>query len=111
MMASTLYKNRKLTDLHNIGKKIADRLCEVGIYSEKELRQVGAVGAYKRIKEKYPDEILPVCYYLYSFEGALQNQHWDAIGEARKCALRAEISVKPESSGITHTRSNGINTA
>ena len=85
-------KNRDLTELKNIGKKIATRLNEVGIISENELRKVGAVEAHKRIKEKYPDETLPVCYYLYSFEGALKNKHWDAIGEKRKRDLKKQIT-------------------
>ena len=62
-------RNNSLTDLKNIGKKITRRLN----------------------KEKYPDETLPVCYYLYSFEGALNNKHWDEIGEQRKQQLKAQI--------------------
>ena len=80
-------QNRKLTELKNIGKKIAGRLNEVGIFSENELRKVGPVGAHNMIKEKYPAETLPVCYYLYSFEGALSDKHWDDIGEKRKRVL------------------------
>lgn len=67
-------RNRDLTDLKNIGKKIAGRLNEVGIFSEDDLRRVGAVSAYSMIKEKHPNETLPVCYYLYSFEGALTDK-------------------------------------
>jgi DNA transformation protein len=84
-------RNNSLTDLKNIGKKIARRLNEVGIFSEDDLRRVGAIGAHRMIKEKYPDETLPVCYYLYSFEGALNNKHWDEIGEQRKQQLKAQI--------------------
>jgi DNA transformation protein len=87
-------RNRSLTDLKNIGRKIAGRLNEVGIFSENDLRRVGAVGAHRMIKERYPDVTLPVCYYLYSFEGALTDQHWDDIGEQKKGELRAEIGQK-----------------
>lgn len=86
-----MLKNRKLIDLKNIGKKIAARLNEVGIFSEDELRVAGAVNAHRMIKEKYPDESLPVCYYLYSFEGALRDQHWNDIGENIKQALKEKI--------------------
>lgn len=85
-------QNRKLIDLKNIGKKIAGRLNEVGIFSEDELRLVGAAKAHKMIKEKFPDETLPVCYYLYSFEGALCNKHWDDISEQTKRGLQEKIS-------------------
>ena len=84
-------RNRSLTDLRNIGKKIAGRLNEVGIFSEDDLRRVGAVGAHRKLKERYPDETLSICYYLYSFEGALTDEHWDEIGEHRKQLLKAEI--------------------
>ncbi len=84
-------RNRNLTDLRNIGKKIAGRLNEVGIFSESDLRRVGAVDAHSMIKEKYPNETLPVCYYLYSFEGALTEKHWNEISEKRKQQLRAQI--------------------
>ena len=84
-------RNRRLTDLKNIGKKIASRLNEIGVFSEDELRHVGAVGAHQMIKEKYTEETLPVCYYLYSFEGALIDKHWNEIGEQKKKQLKSQI--------------------
>ncbi|ERN41906.1 TfoX C-terminal domain protein [Rubidibacter lacunae KORDI 51-2] len=84
-------RNRNLTDLKNIGKKIACRLNEIGIFSEDDLRRASPVGAHRMLKERYPDEILPVCYYLYSFEGALTDEHWDKIGEKKKQKLKAQI--------------------
>jgi DNA transformation protein len=85
-------RNRKLTDLKNIGKKIASRLNEVGILSEVDLRRVGSVDAHHMISARYPDEKLPVCYYLYSFEGALTDKHWNEIGERRKQQLKSQIT-------------------
>ncbi|MBL1259283.1 MAG: TfoX/Sxy family protein [Thiotrichaceae bacterium] len=85
------YKNRRLMELKNIGTKIAGRLNKVGLLSEDDLRMVGAVAAHQMIRLKYPGEILPVCYYLYSFEGALCDKHWNDIGEQRKQSLLAEI--------------------
>lgn len=82
---------RKLTALKNIGKKIAARLNDFGIFSEDKLRAVGAIEAHKMIKEKYPNDTLPVCYYLYSFEGAITDQKWDDIGEERKQELKDQI--------------------
>ena len=84
--------NRKLIDLKNIGSKIAGRLNEVGIFSEDELHYFGPVEAHKRLKEKYSNECLPVCYYLYSFEGALHDLHWNDIGEKRKQELKRMIN-------------------
>lgn len=84
--------SRKLTELKNIGKKIAARLYEVGIYSEKDLRALGPVKAHRMIRDSHPDETLPLCYYLYSFEGALCDMHWDAIDEERKRELKQAVS-------------------
>lgn len=84
-------QNRELTQLMNVGEKLAVRLNEIGVFNEDELRAVGSVGAHKKIKVNYPDETLPVCYYLYSFEGALCDKHWNEIGEARKRELKAQI--------------------
>ena len=84
--------NRSLTELKNIGIKIAGRLNEVGIFSEDELRFYGAVEAHKMIKKRYPNETLPVCYYLYSFEGALCDKHWNDIEKQRKQALIKAIT-------------------
>jgi len=46
-------RNRNLPDLKNIGKKIAERLNEAGIFSEDDLRHVGTAGAHRMIKEKH----------------------------------------------------------
>jgi DNA transformation protein len=64
----------------------------VGIFSEDELYVIGAVEAHSLIKKKYPNETIPVCYYLYSFEGALCDKHWNDIGEGKKCELKSKIS-------------------
>ncbi len=86
-------KNRKLTDLKNIGKKISGRLNEAGIFSEEALRFYGAAEAHIMIKKNHPNETLPVCYYLYSFEGALCDKHWNDIGEEKKKKLKNDVGV------------------
>ena len=85
---------RRLSDLKNIGKKIEKRLNEIGVFNENDLSTLGPVKAYQQIKENYPNETLPLCYYLYSFEGALRNKHWNEIGESRKKKLK-DRSVEP----------------
>lgn len=42
------------------------------------------------VLSKYPNETLPVSYYLYSFEGALSHKHWNDIGEQTKQDLKAQ---------------------
>lgn len=81
-------ENRSLSELKNIGKTVAARLHEIGVTNEAELKKLGAAKAYKWMSDKTPDKHLPVCYYLYSLEGAIQNKHWDDFSEAEKAKLR-----------------------
>lgn len=74
-----------------VNSPFAGQLNEVGIFSEDDLRQAGAVGAHRMVKEKHPNEALPVCYYLHSFEGALSDKHWDESREQGKQQLRAQV--------------------
>ena len=87
----TMPQSRSLTELKNIGRKIAGRLNDIGVFSEDDLRRLGAVGAHRLIRDKHPGETLPVCYYLYAFEGALTGRHWNDIGEERKRQLKSQI--------------------
>lgn len=84
-------RNRQLTELINIGQTIAARLRSVGIKNEADLRKMGPIKAHQLLEHRYPDETLPICYYLYSFEGALKNLHWNEIGEKRKQMLKKAI--------------------
>jgi len=86
-----MLRNRSLTDLKNIGIIIASRLNEIGVISKDELRHVGATGAHQMIKEKLPEETLPVCYCLHSFEGSLIDAHWNEIGEQKNKQLNSQI--------------------
>ena len=89
-MAST--KN-KLSELKNIGPIIEKRLNEVGIRSKSDLKKIGPAGAYRKIQQKYSDKTIPVCYYLYSFQGALEGKHWDDISEKTKQSLLSKIKA------------------
>lgn len=80
--------NPAVGELKNIGATVAKRLNEVGIRTKRDLERVGAVSAYCEMKQRHPEIRTPICYYLYSLEGALLNQHWDDIGEDVKKALR-----------------------
>jgi DNA transformation protein len=81
-----------IEQLRNIGPTIARRLQEVGIRTANDLRSVGAVAAYQRICATYPGTTIPVCYYLYSLEGALRGQHWDALRPKIKRDLLSQVA-------------------
>lgn len=86
------HPNLAVRELKNIGATVAQRLHEIGIRTKADLERVGAVTAYCEIKQTYPEARTPLCYYLYSLEGALRDEHWDEIGEDVKQALRNDAA-------------------
>ena len=80
-----------LSSLKNIGPTIQKRLQEIGIHSKKELKNIGPALAYQKIQSKNPEKTIPVCYYLYSLQGALENKHWDDISENKKQKLLDQV--------------------
>jgi DNA transformation protein len=84
--------DRQVEQLMNVGPTIARRLAEIGIRTADDLRSVGAVAAYEKICARYPGQTIPVCYYLYSLEGALRAQHWDSLAPRIKESLLARVT-------------------
>jgi len=80
-----------LRNLKNIGKTLAARLDEIGVHTPQELNRLGAPEAHRRIQKNHADQKLPVCYYLYSLEGAIQEKDWREFTEAEKAAMRSFI--------------------
>jgi len=85
-------KSTPVEQLTNVGPTVARRLREIGIRTRGELQTVGPVAAYRRICAKYPGRTIPVCYYLYSLEGALKGQHWNALDPPVKKHLLEQVS-------------------
>ena len=83
-------KNIKLRDINGLTSSQIKKM-SVRCRSQDDLRRVDPVGAHRLLKARYSGETLPLCYYLYSFEGALSDKHWDAIGAERKQQLKAQV--------------------
>jgi DNA transformation protein len=81
----------KLYGLPNIGTTIADRLEQVGVITVGDLRRVTPAGAYKLVRDNNPDRTIPVCYYLYSLQGALDGVHWNDLSKSLKDKLLEQI--------------------
>jgi len=86
-----LPNSKPVGQLKNIGPTVARRLLEIGVKTRKDLEAVGPVAAYQHISANYPGKHLPVCYYLYSLEGALRDQHWNDIPERVKTTLQRQV--------------------
>ncbi|GMT48976.1 MAG: TfoX [bacterium] len=85
-------KNSQLSSLQNIGKNVEQKLNAIGIFNVEDLKRLGAAEAYKRMEVQTPDKTLPLCYYLYSLQGAIMETHWDTIPEAIKEKLKKEVT-------------------
>ena len=85
---------KQLTRLRNIGSTVAKRLEEIGVFSEKDLEEMGSAEAYLRIQANYPESHLPVCYYLYSLEGALQNKDWREFSDRQKLNMQRAAGIR-----------------
>ncbi len=71
----------------NIGFTINKRLNEIGVFTLGDLAEVTPKVAYKKIRELYPNKIIPKCYYLYSLQGALLDLDWRKLPEEVKKQL------------------------
>jgi DNA transformation protein len=78
----------------NIGATIEKRLNEIGVFSLTDLAQMTPVKAYQSICRQNPDETFPVCYYLYSLQGALLDLHLDDLPTELKTELHKQVDKK-----------------
>ena len=85
----------ELLQLKNLGMASVNILHAVGINTFSELRKVGAVEAYRRIKAR---DINVSKVMLYALQGALLNVHWNDLSPDLKLQLvsEAELGYSPE---------------
>ncbi len=80
--------------LTNIGPTIAKHLRQVGIHTRSDLEKATPVSVYLHLCASFPEKTWPVCYYLYSLEGALRDQHWDALPSDLKKKLDEQVKSR-----------------
>jgi DNA transformation protein len=83
-----------LKGARNIGVTIEKHLNKIGVFSLADLAKMTPVKAYLSICEQNPHKRFPVCYYLYSLQGALLDLHWDNLPAKIKASLRKEVDEK-----------------
>ena len=86
--------SNNLKGAKNIGATIEKRLNEIGVFSLADLAQMTPVKAYQSICKQNPDKTFPVCYYLYSLQGALLDLHWNDLPTELKIELREKVHNK-----------------
>lgn len=77
----------ELLQLKNLGMATVNILRAIGITTYTELRDVGAVEAYRRIKSR---DINVSKVMLYALQGALMDVHWNNLPPDLKHQLVAE---------------------
>jgi DNA transformation protein len=75
----SLSRSIRLSHLVNIGAKTEHLLNEVDIWTQQELQEIGPVEAWKRIKERHPEQARLDC--LYALQGALLGVPWHKLPE------------------------------
>ena len=83
-----------LARLRNLGSTVCHRLAEVGIRNARALESIGPAQAYVRMV-RFAGRPLPVCYYLYSLEGALRGDDWSCLSKHEKERLRSQAGLPP----------------
>ena len=87
-------KKTLLRGLRNIGPTIAGRLEAVGLKTVGDLKRIGPAKAFNLVKSTYSGVTIPVCYYLYSLQGALEDKHWDALAASSKTQLLHDAGIE-----------------
>ena len=76
--------------LRNIGPKSTAWLRQVGLRTRADLAEVGAVGAFMKVRRA---GFKPSLNLLYSLEGALQDCHWQEVSEERRQQLISDYET------------------
>ena len=73
-----------IADLPNLGSKSQAMLEQAGICSIEQLRELGAVRAYARVKRSGINCSLNL---LWAMEGALSGRHWQDVAKHERLSL------------------------
>lgn len=80
----------ELARLRNLGPQSARWLGAVGVHTEAELRELGAVNAYRLL---VLHGYRPSMNLVYAIEGALRGEHWARLAPGVRERLRAEVAA------------------
>ena len=88
-MSSKRRDSRPVSTLRNLGPKSAMMLVQAGISTLDELRELGAVKAYVRVKSLRPKSVS--LNLLWALAAGLKDRDWREFEAAEKESLRAEV--------------------
>lgn len=73
-----------IEQVRNLGPKSAAWLQQAGIYTRADLIRVGALGAFRAVKQL---GLKPSLNLLYAMEAALLDKHWTKLSADEKANL------------------------
>ncbi len=79
--------------IRNVGPKSAAWLRQVGVRTESEIRELGSMEVFMKVKKA---GFKPSLNLLYALEGAVQDCHWTALSDERKTELVQEVTAREE---------------
>lgn len=82
--------NASLQELANLGPKSQAMLAAAGIHSVAQLRAVGAVAAFARVKQANPRASLNL---LWALEGALTDLPWQTVAREHRTSLLLALEM------------------
>ncbi|QEL55779.1 TfoX/Sxy family protein [Chromobacterium paludis] len=82
-----------IASLRGLGPQSSRMLAAAGIASLAQLQELGAVGAYLRVRAAWPGASLNL---LWALEGALTGRDWRAVAREERTRLLLELDVRSE---------------
>ncbi|HDY7994345.1 TPA: TfoX/Sxy family protein [Vibrio vulnificus] len=80
--------SERIRDLQGLGPKSEQMLQSVGINTPQQLRDLGPICAYLRVREAQPRASLNL---LYALVGALEGEHWLQVAKQRRWELLVQL--------------------
>lgn len=79
--------------LLNLGPRSLEKLAEAGIHGLAELRALGSVQAYLKVRRIWKGASLNL---LWALEGAVSGRHWQEVAKQERLALLTELEAAQE---------------
>lgn len=83
--------DRAIKDLRNLGPKMQLMLTEIEVSGEQDLREMGALEAYRRLRFRFSGGVSIIA--LYAMEAALVDRDWRDLSPATKADLRRKVDA------------------
>ncbi len=78
----------RIEEMIGLGPKTAQRLADIGIFTDADLREIGAITAYRRLRFRFGRQV--TLNALYGMEAALRGCDWRAFNENTRTELRRQ---------------------